>query len=174
MSRRSTRALVIHCTATLAHQDFHVQEIEAMHRRRGWSQIGYHYLIDLDGTVEIGRKPDSSVGAHVGGFNSETLGIAYVGGLRSSDAKPVDTRTEAQTKSMIELCKKLLKKYPSALILGHRDFSPDLDGDGKIEKHEFMKECPCFDAGPWAVSVGLPGGAYLKGQYKRLKSYKPL
>jgi N-acetyl-anhydromuramyl-L-alanine amidase AmpD len=169
MPRKSTQAIVIHCTATLAHQDFRRDDIDAMHRRRGFRNgIGYHYLIDLSGKIEVGRAPDDSVGAHVQGFNDRTLGIAYVGGLRSSDAKPVDTRTDAQKLAMETLCRKLLVKYPSAVILGHRDLSPDLDGDGVVEPHEWMKQCPCFDAANWAKAAGLPGGRYSKGMFRRL------
>jgi N-acetylmuramoyl-L-alanine amidase len=166
--RKRTDALVIHCTATLAHQDFRRVDIDAMHKRRGWPGIGYHYIITLGGKVEAGRKPDLSVGAHVGGFNANTLGISYVGGLRSGDAKPIDTRTPEQTTAMVGLLSKLLEKYPTAVILGHRDLSPDLDGDDEIEPHEWMKMCPCFNAGPWAKSVGLPGGKYVRGKFVRL------
>jgi N-acetylmuramoyl-L-alanine amidase len=165
--RSRTDALVIHCTATLAHQDFRRKEINSMHIRRGFRQIGYHYLICLDGRVESGRKPDE-VGAHVSGFNDTTLGIAYVGGLRSEDAKPIDTRTPEQSASLLKLCKQLLKKYPNAVVLGHRDLSPDLDRDGVVEPHEWMKQCPCFNAGPWAKAMGLPGAHYSKGRYVRL------
>ena len=168
MPRKSTSAIVIHCTATLAHQDFRRDEIEAMHKRRGFKQIGYHYLVTLAGKIEIGRSPDDTIGAHVQEFNDRTVGIAYVGGLRSSDAKPMDTRTDAQTEALGKLCRTLLKKYPKAVILGHRDLSPDLDRDGIVEKHEWMKICPCFNAGPWAKSLGLPGGYYSKGLFYRL------
>ena len=168
MTRKSTDAIVIHCTATLAHQDFRLAEIEAMHKRRGFKQIGYHYLIDLKGIVQVGRKPMDSVGAHVQGFNDRTLGVAYVGGLRSADAKPWDTRTDAQKASMEEFCRDMVKRYPKAVILGHRDLSPDLDKDGVVEPQEWMKQCPCFNAGPWARSLGLPGGLYSKGQFRKL------
>ena len=168
MPRKRTDALIIHCTATLAHQDFRRPEIAAMHRKRGFKDIGYHYLINLSGKVEVGRAPDDSIGAHVENFNATTLGVAYVGGLRSADAKPFDTRTPAQTASLEALCRKLLKKYPDAVILGHRDLSPDKDGDGSVEPHEWMKMCPCFDAGPWAKSLGLPGGRYTRGKFVRL------
>ncbi len=166
--RSRTDALVLHCTATLAHQAFNRESIRQMHLARGFSDIGYSYLILLDGTLEQGRAPDGAVGAHVKDFNATTMGIAYVGGLRSSDAKPMDTRTPAQIESMINLLKLLGKKYPKAVILGHRDFSPDLDGDGAVEPHEWMKQCPCFNAGQWAKSVGLPGAKYSKGKYVRL------
>lgn len=168
MSRKSTLAIVVHCTATLAHQDFRVPEIRAMHKKRGWKDIGYHWLICLDGTIQQGRKPESSVGSHVQGFNNNTLGIVYVGGLDSKTGKPADTRTAAQKKAMLALLKDLLKRYPKAVILGHRDLSPDKNGNGIIERFEYLKECPCFDAGPWAVSQGLPGGRYRNGKFELL------
>jgi N-acetylmuramoyl-L-alanine amidase len=165
MSRKTTEAIVIHCTATLAHQDFRRAEIAAMHKKRGFRDIGYHYLITLAGKVEIGRAPDDSIGAHVENFNSRTLGVAYVGGLRSSDAKPTDTRNPAQIAAMKALLAKLSKKYPHAVILGHRDLSPDKNSDGLISQNEWMKVCPCFDAGAWAKSVGLCGGKFTRGKF---------
>lgn len=167
MKRQKTEAIVIHCTATLAHQDFHKAEIDAMHKRRGWKSIGYHYLIPLDGKIETGRALDAQ-GAHVQGFNNRTIAIAYVGGLRSSDAKPVDTRKVPQINAMLDLCKTLSAKYPGAVILGHRDLSPDLDKDGTVEPQEWMKMCPCFDAGPWAAVNGLRGGYYSRGAFYRI------
>lgn len=166
--RIRTDAIVIHCTATLAHQPFNVVAIRAMHKARGFSDIGYGFLIGLNGETWEGRKPIDAVGAHVQGFNATTLGVSYVGGLRSSDAVPIDTRTPSQIEALTALCHKLIKKYPNAVILGHRDLSPDLDHDGVVEPHEWMKQCPCFDAGPWAKSIGLPGASYSNGQYVRL------
>jgi N-acetylmuramoyl-L-alanine amidase len=168
MNRKSTEAIVLHCTATLEGQPYNAVAIREMHQRRGFSDIGYHFLIGIEGEEWQGRKPLQAVGAHVRGFNDRTLGVSYVGGLRASDAKPVDTRTPKQIKTMIDLLKRLMKVYPNAIILGHRDLSPDLDGDGIIEPFEFIKICPCFDAGPWAKSVGLPGGRYRNGAFEKL------
>ncbi len=166
--RTSTDAIVIHCTATLAGAPYDVSSIRQMHLARGFRDIGYHYLIGLKGEIWEGRTPKDSVGAHAAGFNGTTMGVSYVGGLQAADAKPTDTRTPEQTASLITLVKKLLKIYPKAVILGHRDLSPDLDSDGVIEPNEYMKMCPCFDAGPWAKSVGLPGAKYVRGKYVRL------
>ena len=168
MPRLRTDAIVIHCTATLAHQPFTVEGIRQMHLAKGYNDIGYAFLIGLKGQTWEGRKPVNAVGSHVRGFNESTIGIAYVGGLRSADAVPTDTRNPAQTAALEALCKKLLRMYPNAVILGHRDLSPDLDKDGIVEPHEWMKQCPCFDAGPWAKSVGLPGARYANGKYFRL------
>ena len=168
MPRSATLAIVVHCTATLAHQPFDVKGIRAMHKARGFSDIGYHWLIGLNGEVWQGRKPETSVGAHVSGFNASTLGISYVGGLDSATARPKDTRTPAQIKAMTALLKDICKRYPQAVVLGHRDLSPDKNGNGTIEPGEWMKSCPCFDAGPWAKTLGLPGGKYSRGKFARI------
>lgn len=168
MNRIATDAIVIHCTATLAGAPYDVSSIRQMHIARGFSDIGYHYLIGLKGEIWEGRKPLWKEGAHVRGFNDTTLGVSYVGGLDAVTAAPTDTRTPLQNKSLEAVLRKLLKKYPKAVILGHRDLSPDLDGDGVVEKHEYMKQCPCFDAGPWAKSLGLPGAKYAFNEYVKL------
>ena len=158
--RRTTEAIIIHTTATGWQKPETVDSIREMHVKiRGFRDIGYHYLIGLEGEKWVGRKPINSVGAHVGGFNNRTLGVSYVGGL-GPDGKPKDTRTPKQTAALITVLKPLLRLYRNAVVLGHRDLSPDLDHDGLIEWNEYIKQCPCFNAGPWAVSAGLPGGYY--------------
>ncbi|NNM75075.1 N-acetylmuramoyl-L-alanine amidase [Enterovirga sp. DB1703] len=139
--------LVVHCTASPDGTDLTVKQIDAMHRAQGWAQIGYHYVIRLDGTVEPGR-PESVVGAHVAGHNTGSIGISYVGGLERKTLKPKDTRTPAQKAAIERLLADLVSRYPITRILGHRDFSPDKDGDGLIEPREWIKVCPCYDAGP--------------------------
>ena len=112
--------------------------------------IGYNFVIDLDGTVENGR-PISMAGAHCAdkgfsgkSYNLHSIGICYVGGL-DKNGNPKDTRTEAQKKALIELVKKMRATYNIKDILGHRDASPDRNHDGKIERNEWVKDCPCFD-----------------------------
>lgn len=167
-TRSRTDAIVVHCTATLAGAPYNVASIRQMHKARGFSDIGYHFLIGLNGEIWEGRAPKDCVGAHVKDFNATTVGVAYVGGLRAIDGRPTDTRTKKQTESLITVLKKLTRSYTKAVILGHRDLSPDLNKDGEIKADEYMKMCPCFDAGPWAKSVGLPGGKYSYGKYKLL------
>jgi N-acetyl-anhydromuramyl-L-alanine amidase AmpD len=125
-----------------------------MHKQRGFRKIGYHYFIRLDGTVETGR-PLEEVGAHVEGHNANSIGICYAGGLAVDGKTAKDTRTPAQKQAMEILVRDLARRFPNARICGHRDFSPDRDGDGVVERHEWMKECPCFDVHDWARSVGL-------------------
>lgn len=154
--RKATKHIVLHCSATRANQDVGAKEIRAWHRARGWSDIGYHYVIRRNGTVERGRQPDNSIGAHVEGHNSNTLGICLVGGLNNRTGAPEDNFTPAQHQALADLIKRLLPRFPGATILGHRDLSPDRDGDGVVEPHEWLKACPCFNARDWAKIRGLP------------------
>lgn len=143
-------SIIIHCSATRAGQDIKAKDIDLMHRQRGFNQIGYNYVIDLDGTVEVGR-PLTITGAHCNtkgfsgeSYNKHSVGICYIGGLDSA-GKPADTRTPEQKKALYELIEKLCAEYPIIELLGHRDTSPDLDGSGEVEPVEFIKACPCFD-----------------------------
>jgi len=143
-------AIVIHCSATKAGVDIKAADIEREHKKRGFKCIGYHFVIDLDGTVETGR-PLTMNGAHCEKpgssgrpYNQHSIGICYVGGL-DKDGNPADTRTPAQRKAIAELVWYLFGKYNIIEIIGHRDASPDLNGDGVISKWERIKECPCFE-----------------------------
>lgn len=139
-----TKYITLHCSATKEGVDIDASSIDAWHRRKGWTGIGYHYVIKLDGTVQVGR-PLKKTGAHVKGYNQGNIGICYVGGL-SSTMIPKDTRTEAQKDAMLKLLRHLKEVNPNAVIQGHRDFSPDKNNNGIIEPFEWMKLCPCFDA----------------------------
>lgn len=129
---REINQLVAHCSATKEGKDFKAKDIDRWHKERGWDGIGYHYVIDLDGTLENGR-PESKIGAHVLGHNANSIGIVYIGGL-DGEGQPKDTRTPEQKAALLKLLKELRGRYPSAEILGHRDF-PGV-----------KKACPCFDA----------------------------
>jgi len=141
---RDINLIVIHCTASKEGVELSVADIDKMHKAKGWRGIGYHYVIGLDGVPRLGR-PVQEVGAHVKGHNEDSIGIVYVGGL-DANGKPKDTRTAAQKKGLVELLKMLKVQFKDAVICGHRDLSPDKDGDGVVEKHEWLKACPCFDA----------------------------
>ena len=143
-SKRTITDIIIHCTATRSWQDYSADDIRRMHKAQGWADIGYHYVVRLDGTIENGRDVDK-IGAHVSGHNANSIGVVYVGGL-DNQGKAKDTRTENQKCALLNLLMDLRKLYPKAKISGHRDFSPDKNGDGIISPDEFIKECPCFDA----------------------------
>lgn len=136
--------LVVHCTATRENQHITVDQVRGWHMRKGWSDIGYHYLIYLDGTIKEGR-PIGKIGAHVRGFNKYSIGISYVGGV-NMDLAPKDTRTHKQKAALKTLLIQLKKHHPNSKIQGHRDFSPDKNKNGIIEPFEWMKACPSFDA----------------------------
>lgn len=144
--------LVIHCSATQNGQLCIASDIDYWHQRRGFSRsagfisqdyplhcIGYHYVITLDGTVERGRRPDE-VGAHVQGFNTNSLGICLIG---------TDKFTPAQWQALRDLVGTLVNKYRITTITGHRDLSPDSNGDGKVTANEWLKTCPGFDVTEW-------------------------
>lgn len=178
MKPENIDAIIIHCSATPGGKDIRAKDIDAMHRAKGWRMIGYNFVIDLDGTIETGR-PLTMDGAHCNtpgfsgrSYNTHSIGICYIGGVEgiknskgqivaklNSRGKPIakDTRTDAQKMAMHKLVWELFEKYPIVEILGHRDTSPDLDGDGFINRHEYIKDCPCFDVKsefPIAVCTG--------------------
>lgn len=147
---RPINLIVVHCSATPDDLDIGAAEIDSMHRRRGFDGIGYHYVIRLDGAIEEGR-PLSKVGAHVQGHNANSIGICLVGGLDQA-RNPADTFTSLQFDALRGLLAELKAQFPGARICGHRDLSPDLDHDGKVERHEWMKDCPCFDVAEWLMA----------------------
>jgi N-acetylmuramoyl-L-alanine amidase len=141
---RNIDTIIIHCSATKEGQDVSVDTIRDWHvNQRGFSDIGYHYVIYLNGQIEKGR-PMSQPGAHCKGFNRRSVGVCYVGGL-DADGHPKDTRTPEQKKALRDLTLYLKELYPIKVIAGHRDFSKDLNGDGVISKNEWLKECPCYE-----------------------------
>ena len=85
-SKRVITDIIIHCTASQPCADLSADDIRRMHKAQGWSDIGYHYVVRLDGTVEEGRDVDI-IGAHVSGFNKNSIGVVYVGGLDKKQAK---------------------------------------------------------------------------------------
>lgn len=142
---RAITDIVVHCSATPAGKAFRAADIRRWHtdpppKGRGWPDIGYHFVIDLDGTVETGR-PLNIPGAHVEGHNASTIGICYVGGLL--DGKAHDTRTPEQIAAMAALLSTLRRQFPRARIRGHRDF-PGVH-----------KDCPSFDVATWCRSAGI-------------------
>lgn len=128
--RKITR-IVIHCSATPPTMNIGVEEIRQWHIARGWSDIGYHYVITRNGTVEPGR-PIKRPGAHVKGHNRDSIGICLVGGINEK-GKPDSNFTFAQFLQLDNLICRLEEEYGKLEILGHRDLP------------EVSKDCPCFD-----------------------------
>lgn len=134
---RVINKIIVHCSATAEGKDYTTAQIKQWHLARGFSDIGYHYVVYRDGSVHVGRS-ESKVGAHCTGYNSHSIGVCYVGGcdavkrLPDGQLAPKDTRTSAQKAALVELLRTLKAKYPNATIHGHREFA--------------NKACPSFDA----------------------------
>lgn len=127
--RKETKEIILHCTATPKGHNFSTEEIRQWHKANGWKDIGYHWVIELDGSIHEGR-PENLIGSHCKGHNNISVGVAYVGGLDEHGKFAMDTRTTAQCVSMQKLVAELLERYPNATVHGHNEFA--------------NKECPCF------------------------------
>lgn len=135
-------AIVIHYSATPIERSYTAADIDAMHRKRGFNEIGYHFFIRRDGSVEAGRDLSQpgrfEVGAHSQGENASSIGICYEGGVRAATPDTgFDSRTPAQTAAMIGLIRNLLKRFPRAIVRGHR------------EMPGAATQCPGFTASAW-------------------------
>lgn len=150
---RAIRFITIHTTASPFGRDCTAAEISAIDVGR-FGQVSYHYLIERSGKVTQTLRHDQ-IGAHVAGHNTGNIGISYVGGL-GPDKKPADTRTPEQRTALEQLLRQLKSELPPGLrILGHRDWSPDANHDGRIEPYEWLKACPCFDVATWLLETGI-------------------
>ena len=127
---RDIDKIIVHCSATPEGRHTTVEEIRQWHLQRGWKDIGYHYVIYLDGTIHRGR-PESVVGAHCSGYNKNSIGVCYIGGVAKDGKTPKDTRTEGQKRALIEILNRLKKEYPKATLHGHNEFA--------------NKACPSFN-----------------------------
>lgn len=128
---RKINKIIIHCTATPEGRDVSIDEVRRWHvEERGWRDVGYHFLVRLDGTVEEGRQIEMT-GAHTRSHNWDSIGIAYSGGMSKDMTEPKDTRTDAQKDALVDLICQLHDCY-GGTVYGHRDFSE--------------KACPSFDA----------------------------
>ena len=131
-SKRNIKEIIVHCSDTPEGRHTTVEDIRAWHKANGWSDIGYHYVVYLDGSIHNGRDVDIT-GAHCSGHNSHSIGVCYIGG-KTKDMKSIkDTRTIEQKESLLYILRELKKLYPNATIYGHHNFDKS-------------KPCPCFDA----------------------------
>ena len=138
--KRTITKIVIHCSATPEGTDVKAATIAKWHKQRGFKSIGYHYVIDLDGTIEKGR-PLEKAGAHCEGVNESSIGICYIGGL-GTDGKPKDTMTAEQNDALMMLLMALREQFPDIKIYGHNELNP-------------AKACPCFDVQEWLSGLGF-------------------
>ena len=126
---RSINKIIVHCADTYHDMDIGVEEIRQWHLDRSFNDIGYHFVIRRDGTLEIGRPIDVQ-GAHVSGLNKHSIGICLVGG------KPRFNFRDVQMNQLRETVRDLLVTYPDATVHGHNEYSD--------------KACPDFDVQVWA------------------------
>lgn len=153
--RTSTTYIVVHCSATGPGQRIGAADIREWHLAKGWSDIGYNFVVRRDGAVELGRDLQE-VGAHVAGHNSTSVGVCMVGGLNAQGEAPTQDPamfTPQQWTSMRMLITFLRAIYPHAIVLGHRDLSPDKNMDGHVTPDEWLKSCPGFDAAAMFANV---------------------
>lgn len=122
------KQIVVHCSASPMGRMDDASDIHLWHKERGWSGIGYHYVILESGEIQAGR-PEFWQGAHVGGYNAESLGICLIG--MGGDA------TEKQLAALRQLIGGLKHKYESATVCGHCD----------LDKKK--PDCPGFNVKKW-------------------------
>lgn len=136
-SKRKITRIILHCTATPEGGDMTVEEIRRIHvQEKKWKDIGYHYVIYRDGSVHEGRDVDKA-GSHTKGYNSNSIGVVYVGGMTADNRHPKDTRTKEQRAALKALVKELKRLYPLASIHGHNEFAAKACPSFNVKK-EFM------------------------------------
>jgi len=130
---RKIDKIIVHCSGTPELTDFDVEDIRDWHvNGNSWSDVGYHFIIKLDGAIQDGR-PIKKIGAHVKGKNRSSIGICYIGGMNRDMTNWEDTRTEKQKESLLKLINDLKERFPNTIVYGHKDFTN-------------KKLCPSFNA----------------------------
>lgn len=138
---RNINEIIIHCTSTPEGRDYTIEQIRGWHKKRGFNDIGYHYVIHPDGRVDEGR-PLSLAGAHCLGHNASSISIAFIGGMTAQGMHYKNTMTPAQEAALVALIRELKAAYPIGRnIHGHNEYS--------------VKRCPCFDVQDWRKEWGL-------------------
>ena len=150
---RAITRIFVHCTASWQNTTT-IESLKAEFKEKGWKNPGYHYVIFPNGNI-IQMLDEAKVANGVKGYNSNSIHVAWVGGITSVTAKfektpknyiSFDNRTDAQKLALFDLLTKLKLKYRNAQIMGHRDISPDLNHNGVVDAWERIKDCPCLDA----------------------------
>lgn len=144
---RRIERIFVHCTASWQDSTT-VESLKAEFKKNGWKNPGYHYVIFPAGKI-VQLLDESLISNGVKGYNSTAINVAWVGGIEYDKNKKVitiDNRTDKQKLALFDLLTKLKLRYKSAMIMGHRDISPDLNHNGIVDPWERIKECPCFDA----------------------------
>lgn len=143
--------IVVHCTDS--RDDATIVSLIAHWRSLGWKAPGYHYVVTRDGRLYSLASEDEVVNG-VKGYNQNSIHIAYMGGRKHDGAESCTLNNKQQVTLYRELLN-LQARYPQAKIVGHRDLSPDLDGNGVIESKEWVKRCPLFDVKTFVKSMKI-------------------
>lgn len=130
---RTLNRIILHCSATPPDMDIGVADIRKWHTDKGWSDVGYHWVIARNGKVQEGR-PIAIPGAHAKGHNHDSIGICMVGGV-DEDGMPDSNFTRRQWAALGDLVTHIRAEHGYMEIYGHRDYS--------------SKACPSFDARAW-------------------------
>lgn len=136
--KRSVNKIIIHCSATRPSQDVDAEEIALWHVARGFKEIGYHFVIKRDATIELGRNINT-IGAHTKNHNNDTIGICLIGGVSENNIKiPEDNFTEEQYLALTELLinlKLFTNVNKKVGIFGHYKFASKACPSFNVEKY---------------------------------------
>lgn len=152
--------IILHCTAGPQSQT--PEQIQSYWKNKlGWKTPGYHYMIKPNG-VAVSLQPIEKPSNGVKGHNHNSINISYIGGVVTDsndpvNAKgtPIDNRTQEQKITMEVLVQEFHTIFPDAVILGHRDFSPDKNRNGIVEPSEWIKSCPSFSVKDWLEEISF-------------------
>ena len=141
---RAITRIFVHCTASWQNTTT-VDSLKKEFANKGWKNPGYHWVIFPDGKI-VKLLEESKVANGVKGYNPNSIHVAWVGGIDKEHPNGIDNRTPEQKLALFDLLVKIKLRYKDAMILGHRDISPDLNHNGVVDAWERIKDCPCFDA----------------------------
>ena len=139
------RGLIVHHTDTFENMNSTAEDIDDWHLEKGFSEIGYHIVLLRDGRIQIGRLA-TKTGAHAlkGGFNSNTIGLAFVGG-RTGDSRNASTSvrssstfTALQWRAFDQFLQAWLQVFPDSFQKGHRDTDPSGRTDPEFNVEEYV------------------------------------
>lgn len=182
---RATDLIVIHCSATpsgrrLSFSESPAAVIDRWHAQRGFKRqeaarqafnplllaCGYHFVIDVDGRLYTGRALNEP-GAHAVNFNARSIGVCLIGGAER-DGQYTPEAWNRLEELVLLLCHErriplrlATQHQPLAGVCGHRDLSPDANGDGQVTARDWLKTCPGFDVGAWIAAGCKPAERHL-------------
>lgn len=146
--------IVSHCSASPQKQK--VKDILSYWKNvLKWKSPGYHVIVEADGTAHE-LLPIEQPSNGVKGFNATSIHISYIGGV-DKDGNAFDNRTPEQKETILRYLTKWHKMFPKAKILGHRDFSPDKNGNGRVDPWERIKQCPSYSVEDWLKEINFYG-----------------